>query len=76
MNWGMTRWKAEPLKCSGLPILPMPFSPEGDRTKRSARRRGLAVRAAPAAAAARWHAPVQRARKFSAVCGAGGDRAA
>ena len=31
MNCGMTRWKAEPLKCSGLPILPMPFSPEGGR---------------------------------------------
>ena len=27
MNCVMTRWKAEPLKWSGLPDLPMPFSP-------------------------------------------------
>ncbi len=27
MNCLITRWKLEPLKCSGLPSLPMPFSP-------------------------------------------------
>jgi hypothetical protein len=27
MNCGMMRWKVEPLKCSGLPDWPVPFSP-------------------------------------------------
>lgn len=27
MNWGITRWKVEPLKCRGLPERPVPFSP-------------------------------------------------
>jgi hypothetical protein len=27
MNSGMMRWKPEPLKCSGTPLLPLPFSP-------------------------------------------------
>lgn len=27
MKFGMTRWNIEPLKWSGLPLLPMPFSP-------------------------------------------------
>ena len=27
MNCEITRWKAEPLKCRGLPLPPMPFSP-------------------------------------------------
>jgi hypothetical protein len=27
MNCGMILWKVEPLKCNGLPFLPMPFSP-------------------------------------------------
>lgn len=27
MNWEMTRWNAEPLKWSGLPEGPTPFSP-------------------------------------------------
>jgi len=27
MNCGITRWKVEPLKCSGLPERPVPFSP-------------------------------------------------
>mmetsp|Transcript_23780 Transcript_23780/g.39870 ORF Transcript_23780/g.39870 Transcript_23780/m.39870 type:complete len:200 (-) Transcript_23780:302-901(-) len=36
MNPGMTRWNLLPLKCSGLPILPSPFSPVHSALKFSA----------------------------------------
>ena len=36
MNCGMIRWKAEPLKCSGLPETPAPLSPVHSARKFSA----------------------------------------
>eukprot|EP00964_Phaeocystis_antarctica_P068549 scaffold41525_cov73-Phaeocystis_antarctica.AAC.2 len=36
MKPGMTRWKELPLKCSGLPSLPTPFSPVQRQRKFSA----------------------------------------
>lgn len=36
MNWGMTRWKVDPLKCRGLPERPVPFSPVHRQRKFSA----------------------------------------
>ena len=42
MNCEMTRWKAEPLKCSGLPLPPMPFSPV-HRARKFCAQRGRAL---------------------------------
>ena len=47
MKSGITRWKADPLKCRGFPDLPVPFSPVQRHRKFSAVRGTTSARSWP-----------------------------